>query len=706
MIKALKIILVTVVCLVLLVIIGGYVALTQVDFNRYKGMITEAVYNATGRKLELGDIQVKPSFNPRVEVKNVSFSNAKWAENPVMASAESIDVGVAVFPLFAKRIVIDTFQINNAVVNLEEKADGRANWTFEAPNGVENEVLEKKASFKFELVRSAQAVEVDAVSETGNGGLNEMLSSLVIKQLAFENVKINYTDKSEKTQSYDINSLKLDENDDENIAFGFRVNGGLYSGEGVVGALGLLQAPEGYPVKADVNAMGINVAVTAELFDVLGDMRFDGKVIAKGFLGKDSGYDELADVSAKGDLSKIEAVVNNFTVGGNKITGTATAVLSGKVPVVTAELQSDEIDISTLSKQSKAAWRFSLIREANATTMVSADNILYDVLYGIDGGADVTIAQIVNGNAILVRDLALSAKLNDGVLKVKLLNGKVAEGNAKADMVINAENQSVDVNANITGLNLMNLMKTLKVDSSAFNFVSGSNTDLSVMLSGKGRTYAAVAESLDGQIVAIVDSSVLHLGNVGMMKGNIISQLFNTLNLTKGNDDLDLKCAVIRADLKNGLATFPNGIVLNADKFTIVANGDVNLKNDKIGFSVKPFAGKLTDTNIAKALSSLVKLGGTLQSPSIGVDSANAIKTIVGVTTSGPVYLGAQMLLENDGSPCYTALAGTGYETRFPKPDNVVKGTTDDVGKILDDSVGIVKDTTKGLLNLLSGKNE
>lgn len=706
MIKALKIISVTVVCLVLLVIIGGYVALTQVDFNRYKGMITEAVYNATGRKLEFGDIQVKPSFNPRVEVKNVSFSNAKWAENPVMASAESIDVGVAVFPLFAKRIVIDTFQINNAVVNLEEKADGRANWTFEAPNGVENEVLEKKTSFKFELVRSAQAVEVDAVSETGNGGLNEMLSSLVIKQLAFENVKINYTDKSEKMRSYDINSLKLDENDDENIAFGFRVNGGLYSGEGVVGALGLLQAPEGYPVKADVNAMGINVAVTAELFDVLGDMRFDGKVIAKGFFGKDSGYDELADVSAKGDLSKIEAVVNNFTVGGNKITGTATAVLSGKVPVVTAELQSDKIDISTLSKQSKTAWRFSLIREANATTMVSADNILYDVLYGIDAGADVTIAQIVNGNAILVRDLALSAKLNDGVLKVKLLNGKVAEGNAKADMVINAENQSVDVNANITGLNLMNLMKTLKVDSSAFNFVSGSNTDLSVMLSGKGRTYAAVAESLDGQIVVIVDSSVLHLGNVGMMKGNIISQLFNTLNLTKGNDDLDLKCAVIRADLKNGLATFPNGIVLNADKFTIVANGDVNLKNDKIGFSVKPFAGKLTDTNIAKALSSLVKLGGTLQSPSIGVDSANAIKTIVGVTTSGPVYLGAQMLLENDGSPCYTALAGTGYETRFPKPDNVVKGTTDDVGKILDDSVGIVKDTTKGLLNLLSGKNE
>ncbi|MBO5441863.1 MAG: hypothetical protein J6A09_04790, partial [Alphaproteobacteria bacterium] len=186
----------------------------------------------------------------------------------------------------------------------------------------------------------------------------------------------------------------------------------------------------------------------------------------------------------------------------------------------------------------------------------------------------------------------------------------------------------------------------------------------------------------------------------------IVSQLFNTLNITKGNDDLNLKCAVVRADVANGLAKFPSGVVLNADKFTIVANGDVNLKNDKISFSVKPFAGKLTDTNIAKALSSLVKLTGTIQSPSIGVDSANAIKTIVGVTTTGPVYLGAQMLLENDGSPCYTALAGTGYESRFPKPENVAKTTSEDVGKILDDSVGVVKDTTKGLFNLLTGKVE
>ena len=139
--------------------------------------------------------------------------------------------------------------------------------------------------------------------------------------------------------------------------------------------------------------------------------------------------------------------------------------------------------------------------------------------------------------------------------------------------------------------------------------------------------------------------------------------------------------------------------------FPIIANGDINLNNEKIDISFKPFAGKLTDTNIAKALSSLVKLTGTISNPSVGIDGANAIKTFVGVTTAGPVYLGAQMLVESDGSICYTALEGTGFEKRFPEPKNVVQSTPENVGKALNDSVDLIKDTTKGLLNLLSGTN-
>ncbi|MCM1322598.1 MAG: AsmA family protein [Acetobacter sp.] len=694
--RTIKIILISVISICVVAFVAAYIALTQIDFNRYKEMIVKVVRDTTGRELTIGDIQVKASFNPTIEVKNVTFSNAEWAKTPVMVSADAVDLGFAVVPLLKKNIVIDVFKLKGVVVNLEEGANGKGNWDFNLPKDLTVQAKSKMSSFT--LVKSVQAAEVKTQSDVSN-----ILSSLVVKQVALENVKINFTDKSAKTASYDIDYLNLDEDVNENIDFKFNVNKGLYNGTGKLGALNQLDSSLGYPVKAELDVMGIKADVDVLLYDILGDIRFDGTAKASGFMGKDSGYNEAANVTFKGDLKKIDARINSFNIAGNEIKGTLTATLASRVPVITAILNSAKIDIASFSRNSKSAYNFSLISAANATTLVPAEVIPYQALYGVNATADVTISQLVNSGVVLAKDVGINAKVNDGAATVKILKGIVADGNVMANLTANAQSETVNINADVSKLNLLKLMKALKADSEAFNFISGSDTDIHIKLSGNGRTYAAVVDSLDGQIIAIVNKSELHLGNIGLLKGNIISQLFDTLKLTKGNDDLNLSCAVVRSDIQKGKAQFPNGIVLNADKFTLVADGSVNLVNDKISISIKPFAGKLTDTNIAKALSSLVKLTGTLQNPKIGIDSANAVKTIVGVTTGGPVYLGAQMLLENDGSPCYTALQGTGYETMFPKPENVIQSTTGDVGQILDDSVGVVKDTTKGLLNLLSG---
>lgn len=692
--KAIKIVLISVVGLCVLAFVAGYIALTQIDFNRYKELIIKTVRDTTGRELTIGDIQVKASFNPTIEVKNVTFSNAEWAKTPTMVSADAVDLGFAVLPLLRKSVVIDVFKLNGAVVNLEESSDGNANWEFTLPEV--SAVSEKQV--RFSLIKSAEADEAVTTNDAA-----AFLSSLVVKQVALQDVKINYTDKSAKTESYNISYLNLEEDVNGAVDFKFNVNDGLYNGSGKLGALNLLESASGYPVKAELDVMGIKAAADVILYDVLGNIRFEGTANASGFMGKNSGYKESADVAFKGDLKKVDATINSFKIAGNTITGTVNADLSGKVPVVSAVLASPKIDISSFGGSTKSAYDFSLIRSAEATTLVPATVIPYQALYSVNANADMTIAQIVNGGAVLASDIALNAKVNNGVATVKVLKGVVAGGNVTANMNVNAQGQSVAMTADVIKLNLLQLMKALKADTEVFNFASGSDTDVHIKLNGNGATVAAVVDSLDGQVVAVVNKSQLHLGNIGLLKGNVISQLFDTLKLTKGNDDLSLSCAVIRADVKNGKAQFPNGIVMNADKFTLVADGSINLKNDKLSISVKPFAGKLTDTNIAKALSSLVKLTGTIQEPKIGVDGANAVKTIVGVTTGGPVYLGAQMLLENDGSPCYTALQGTGYETMFPKPDNMIQSTTGDVGQILNDSVGAVRDTTKGILNLLSG---
>ena len=99
--------------------------------------------------------------------------------------------------------------------------------------------------------------------------------------------------------------------------------------------------------------------------------------------------------------------------------------------------------------ETKSAHKFSLISSANATTLVPATVIPYQQLYGVNVNADMTIAQLVNGNTAIASDLGINAKVNNGVAAIKILKGKVADGAVTANLNVNAQSQSVVVNADI-----------------------------------------------------------------------------------------------------------------------------------------------------------------------------------------------------------------------------------------------------------------
>ena len=698
--KLLKFILISVVSVCFLVVAAGYILLTQIDFNAYKNSIIKIVYEKTGRQLTMDNIQLKPSFNPIVEVQKVTFSNAEWAKNPEMVSAQSIELGFALLPLFHKKIEIDTFTVHDAVVNLEMNSQGKANWEFSDNQSSE---VKKQVQSNWSLIKTAYADDT-LTTNVPVSGEEFLLSELVVRNLLLDNVQINYTDTAQTVQSYKINNLKLTEADLNNINFDFNVNDGLYTGTGIAGGFSKLEDVNGYPVQGQFDVMGIQATTDVLLYDLMGgDIRFKGNVSAQGFLGKNSGYNESVNANIEGNLKKIKADIQSLMFAGNQIKGTVSVDLNQQVPAIRANLNSDKIDLASFTKKTQSMAAFSLVKEAKATTLVPNEVIPYQYLSDVDAKADVYIGLLSNANVELAKDLTLQAEVVKGILNVKLTKGMIFNGDATAAFNVNASQKSVLFKMDVKRLNLKQALAAAGDIKAALDFRSGSETDIVVNLIGQGDTFAEVVDTLNGHFITIMEQSQLHIGNIGLLKGNIISQLLDTLRITKGNDDLNLRCAVVRADLKDGKAQIPNGITVNADKFTIVATGDVNLKKDELNLSFKPFAGKLTDTNLAKVLSSLVKLTGTIQKPKIRVDSANAIKTIVGVTTTGPVYLGSQMLLENDGSPCYTALQGTGLESRFPKPENVVTQTTNDVGQIFDDSVGAVKDTTKGIIDILSG---
>ena len=77
------------------------------------------------------------------------------------------------------------------------------------------------------------------------------------------------------------------------------------------------------------------------------------------------------------------------------------------------------------------------------------------------------------------------------------------------------------------------------------------------------------------------------------------------------------------------------------------------------------------------------------------------MRTIAGVA-AGPAYAGAGLLLDRDSAPCYTALKGTAYQDRFPKPSGVSGAAQDayqGAAGVADKGAAVTKDAAKALEN-------
>jgi len=117
-----------------LVIVLGTVILVGpgfVDWNSYKGEITRAVENQTGRKLEIdGDIgfQVLPA--PRLSVEKLRLANAEGGTGDTFVSVGALQIHVALAPLLGGKIKVASVTLKDPVIRLEKFAGGGNNWTF------------------------------------------------------------------------------------------------------------------------------------------------------------------------------------------------------------------------------------------------------------------------------------------------------------------------------------------------------------------------------------------------------------------------------------------------------------------------------------------------------------------------------------------------------------------------------------------------
>lgn len=677
-----------------IVLVGGFIFLKTFDLNQYKSYAQDIVYKETGRQLALnGDAGLKISLIPTVVLNDVSLSNADWAKPADMVKAKQIEVSVDVLPLLKKQVVINTVNLIDPEVNLAVNADGVPNWAFESKENKQEKAPAPKTEKAVEAAKTAAAI------------------GIVAKHLKIENAHVNYHDmKSGSQTNVEIKSFNLASagmNDNIHMDFEVLLNGEKISGTAETGSINsVLQNASDFPVSVDVKAFGATIQADAKLNDLMGNLSFSGMLNAVNPSGNFGAPSVKLNTQLSGSLEQITAQIKELNVAGNVITGKVVANLAQAKPFIDADLSSNVINLETLTTPTKTSAAFELISTAQAANFVPDTPLDLSALNAVNAKAKVHVKDLIVNPDLSLQNIQLTAALNNGVLNVSPLTLNAGGGVVSGSASVSATN---NINVDLTGQNivLQNLLKSLAItNGTSFGFGSGGQTDLKIKLSGQGSTVRKLVESLNGQVIAIIGQSKLQTGSLKYLSGNFITQILNSLNL-KRTTGMDLECAVVRADLGGGKVSMPKGIVFNAKQMVVVSDGSINLNNDKIDFTIHPFNSKITDNNIAQALSSLLKVSGTVENPRLTLDNTSVIKNVVGVAAAGPAYLGSQLVLDGDPAPCYTALKGTSYQNMFPAATGVKaagQGIYQGTNDLVNDSVNAITDTAKDVLKLLKKK--
>lgn len=681
--------------LIIILAIGGYIAVRSFDLNKYKAYVEEIASRELGRELKInGDASVGISLIPTVIVNDIELANASWAQNPQMVKLKQAEIKFALMPLMKKQIVIDKVLLDAPEIYLEKSSDGANNWTFGAVAG------DKKTSVGGQYKGGS--------AQTSGAA---MLAGMAIGNVSIINGKVEYYDaKNNQLTNLQINNISMSApsaQDKISVAFDVLYNQQKISGDANLGSLAqLLAQNEAFPFLINVQAMGIRANVNGSVADATTSPRYALVANIYNPAGNLNAPETTLETRIDGGINGLTAKIETLNIVNNLITGNAEVSWNGQIPQINADLQSAKINLQNFQSKSNFAFVWpSVIAEAQALEAIPNTPIPFELLNLVNANLKIAIGQFILTPGMNATNVNISAALKNGRLTVSPLKLNFGGGEISADLSVNAAAKSVSIKAISKKMLLQNLHKEFMVDGpSDFGFKQGGNVDLDINLSGSGATYRQLMQNMKGQVIGIVGESVVQTGGLQFVGGNFVTQLLQALRISQSKAvDLDLTCAVVRADVAAGKVSFPNGIAVDSKQFTVVSDGKINLLNDSISFTIEPSLNKLAKGNIAQALASFIKVGGTIEDPKIRIDNQEALKTVVGVATGGVAYLGSQMVLNGDGSPCYTALQGTAYATRYPKPTGV-KATTQDVyndtTKQIKDGVKDLKNTAKDILGM------
>ena len=606
------------------------------DWNWFKRPIERVVEARTGRSFVIGgDLDVDLGRVTTVRADTLRFGNADWADAPVMAAADRVELQVEVWPLLLRRQVrLPEIRLTRPVLLLETGPAGSpGNWALDLGDGdgaparirrlwVDDGRLRFLDTPGDTLIdihvasrepRNADAAPPVAVEGDGRWAGNRF----TVQGTAESPLALQDTDKP------------------------YRLDLRARAGATRAHVRGTLVAP------LQLRDFDLQFALSGRnldgLYPLLGvampdtpPYALDGRLTRDGRTWR---YDDFTGTVGQSDLAGSAA----FTVGGAR-------------PRLEATLTSKRLDFDDLAGfigGTPDADGDALDPElvARERALAAKGRRIPDTPYELDKlrsmDADVRLrAQRINAPGLPIDDMDAHLLLDDGVLRLAPLDFGVAGGRIRSTVHMDARDRTIRtrLQASVRQLDLGGLFPDSTLAGQAVGKIGGEFT-----LAGSGNSVAAMLGSADGDVA------------IGMGAGRISNLLvelagldiYEALKYLIGRDQqIPVRCAFADFGVEEGRMT-ARALAFDTTDTIIVGEGTIDLGEEQLDLLLRP---RPKDRSIL-ALRTPLSIGGSFADPSFRPDLARlgvrgAIAIALGTITPPAALLATLELGGGEDSGC------------------------------------------------------
>lgn len=574
---------------VLLLVAAALIVPWLVPLDTYMQQVAQQVKKSTGRDLTVeGDLSFSLLPTVALEARQVRLSNAEWASDEDMIALDAVQVRLGLLPLLSGQVVVDSFVLENPVIHLERDARGRANWDL---GGAKGKTGQDRAS--------------DPASAEDGEASGRSPRDVRLGDVRLVNALVTYTDAASgrRLEARDLNlkveltaldqPLQLDGDvlwNGEKVELSARIDRPRDVMEGRPSPVSLEVDSE--PVELDFEgnvAGGDKARIDGELEVETDSLRnliawldkpidFQGQGLEKfSFEGRIAATPEGASVE---DL--------DLKLDDLRATGKLAVALDGPRPAVSAELQTNRLDLNhymppaaqeaaeggggtraTGGQAAPQGWSdepidFSGLRQADLDLKLKSEGVV--------------------ARKVEIGESVIAMTLKAGRLDLTLERMALYDGTGQARVTVGAEKRVPDfsLQAAIEGIQAAPLLTAV----ADFKRLEGTGA-FTIDATTQGNSVKGIVGALNGKGAFLFEDGAIRGLNLAAMVRNVTSAFQAAGTVEEQKTDF--------AELK-GSFTIANGVVSNPDTqllaplVRLAAAGTVSLPPRTLKYRVEPKA--------------------------------------------------------------------------------------------------------------------